>query len=280
MDIPVPHPPKRPVLLRAAGGLGLAAPSNPEGAPAILIVAFGGDSPAAREVYAHLEAQVRAAHPDREVRWAWTARTLVAKLRQRGEVAATLDETLQGLSGQGGAAVLSLHLVPGEKHREILAADPRGLHLAYGQPLLASPGDIQPVAADLLADLPADRPVLVVAHGNGREARFNAELRGLGAALKAVRPDLHLTLLEGDDDPAGLEALRVRARALGKVHVVPFLLIAGDHVRNDILGDEDSLKSSLGVADFTCGPELGRRPWVVRRFLARLDEALAELERA
>jgi sirohydrochlorin cobaltochelatase len=57
--------------------------------------------------------------------------------------------------------------------------------------------------------------------------------------------------------------------------------VAGDHVQNDILGDDsDSLKSRLNVPDFTCSEALGLRPWVRRRFLCRLEAALVALEEA
>jgi sirohydrochlorin cobaltochelatase len=234
-------------------------------------------------VYDEMEAEVRAAHPDHPLRWAWTARSLVARLRAQGEAVQTLDEALASLSTGGftQAALLSLHLVPGEKHHEILAADSRGLRLTCGKALLETSGDLEGVAAELLAELPQDRPVLVVAHGHAHEARFNAELKALGTLLAAARPDVFLTRLEGDDDPGGLDTFIKKAQSVGRVHVVPFLLVAGDHVASDILGEEpDSLRSRMAIADFTCGPPLGQRAFVRRRFLARLDAVLAALESA
>jgi sirohydrochlorin cobaltochelatase len=251
--------------------------------PAILLVAFGSASPSAWRVYAALEAEVRAAHPGQTVQWAWTARSLVARMRAQGETAQTMDEALATLAAGGfqSAAVLSLHLVPGEKHREILAASAPGLRLAYGRALLEEPEDLDEVARDLAAELPADRPVLVVAHGHAHQARFNAELEALGARLAAIRPDLLLTRLEGEAAPSALEAFILRARSLGKVHVAPFLLVAGEHVASDILGaSPHSLRSRLAVPHFTCDSALGERAFVRRRFQARLEAALAQLEEA
>lgn len=249
--------------------------------PAILLVAFGTASASAWEIYDGLEEDVRAAFPACVIRWAWTSLGLVARLRGQGKRVFTLGEALASLGDHDSAAVLSLHLVPGEKHREILAEDHRGLCLAYGRPLLASWEDADSVAEDLLADLPPDRPVLVVAHGHPHEERYNTELRALGEALARSRPDVHLTLLEGNGDGPELAAFARRARALGRVHVAPFFLVAGDHVQKDILGaGPDSLKSRLAIPDFTWGEELGRKPWVRRRFLARLAGAMATLEDA
>jgi len=245
--------------------------------PPILVVAFGSAAPAARRIYALLDADIRAEFPGHGLRWAWTARSLVARLRARGEDVQTLDEALDALrqEAHGRAAVLSLHLVPGEKHREILSATAEGLRLSVGQALLEAPEDVEGVASELLEELPADRPVLVVAHGHASEDRFNAELRALGEALSRRRSDVYLTRLEGDEDPQGLQAFIAQARAAAKVHVAPFLLVAGDHVASDILGEgPESLRSRLDVPDFECGPALGERAFVRRRFLRRLEAAV------
>lgn len=249
----------------------------------ILLVAFGAMSRSARDSYARIEADVRSAFPGRETHWAYTATSLVARLKQRGEPAQTLAEAYAGLRARGfrAVAVQSLHLVPGEKHHEVLAEPAEGLRPSFGEPLLASEADGLGVAADLLGDLPADRPVLVVAHGNGTEARFNAELDALGARLASACPEVLLARLEGDGDPAALERFIQSARTAGKAHICPFLLVAGDHVASDILGDEpESLKSRLSVPEFSCGEALALRPWVRRRFLAKLGAALSRTEPA
>jgi sirohydrochlorin cobaltochelatase len=249
----------------------------------ILLVAFGAMSPSARGSYARIEADVRLAFPGREIHWAYTATSLVARLKQRGEPAQTLAEAYVGLRARGfrTVAVQSLHLVPGEKHHEVLAEPTEGLRPSFGAPLLATEADSLGVAEDLLRDLPADRPVLVVAHGNGAETRFNAELDALGARLASAQPALLLSLLEGNADADALERFIHSARAAGKAHVCPFLLVAGEHVASDILGDQPgSLKSRLSVPEFSCGEALALRPWVRGRFLAKLGAALSRAETA
>nr|WP_320132674.1 sirohydrochlorin cobaltochelatase [uncultured Holophaga sp.] len=243
----------------------------------ILIVAFGTMSAAARAAYSAFEAEVRAAFPDREIGWAFTARSLVARLKEKGEPARLLSEAYADLraAGHTRVALLSLHLVPGEQHQGILDEDRKGLAVAIAGPLLATTQDIEEVAADLAEGLPQDRPVLVVAHGHAHEARYNAELKALAERLGQLHPDLLMTRLEGDEAPGALEAFITRARAASKVHVEPFLYVAGDHVRNDILGDEeDSLKSRLAVPDFACAPALGERSWVRQHFIEQLSRVL------
>lgn len=239
----------------------------------ILVVAFGAMSRQARGVYELLDADLRTQYPERNISWAYTATSIVSRLKTRGERAQTLAEAMEAFKQQGEKhlQVLSLHLVPGEKHQEVLDADGLGMTLTITRPLLDGPESIQAVAQNILQDLPQDRPVLVVAHGHGHETRYNQELFALKAALKASRPDLHLALLEGDVDTDGLEAFIQKAKAQDKAHIYPFLYVAGDHVQNDILGDEeDSFKSRLGVSDFSCGEALGYRAWVRKRLVEKL----------
>jgi sirohydrochlorin cobaltochelatase len=243
----------------------------------ILLVAFGAMSPSARATYAVFEAEVRAAHPGRSILWAYTATSIVARLRAAGETVRTLEEACAELRDQGHhhATACSLHLVPGEKHREIQGC--AGLRMRVSEPLLSDPASVQEVADDLLAELPGDRPVLVVAHGHAHKALYNTELEALKARLAGSREDVFLMRLEGDADTTRFEAFVHRARSAGRVHVCPFLMVAGDHVQNDILGDApDSLKSRLAVPDFTCGEVLGAKPWVRRRFLSRLGAAMEQ----
>ncbi len=261
----------------------------------ILLVAFGALSSAARDTYARFEKDVRTAHPEHEVHWAFTATSLIARMKQHGETAQiqplalalaqplTLAEAYAALRHQGfdSVAVQSLHLVPGEKHEGILSENPQGLRVAFGSPLLSTQIDIEEVAAGLLSDLPKDCPVLIVAHGHAQEAHYNAQLMALGDQIMNVRPDVFLTRLEGDTNADGMDRFISLARKSGKVHITPFLLVAGDHVASDILGDDpESLRSRLSVPDFTCGEALGQRSWVRKRFLANLDKALSELEEA
>ena len=63
-----------------------------------------------------------------------------------------------------------------------------------------------------------------------------------------------------------------------KAHLVPLLLVAGDHACHDMAGDDpDSWKSRLEGADFTvrCTLEgLGRLPQIQQLYCAKLKEIL------
>lgn len=241
----------------------------------ILLVPFGARSPKARSIYDRFEGCVRERHPDRLLLRAYTATSLVQHLRDAGEPAQTLPEACTRLHklGHHRAIAFSLHLVPGEKHRAIQGCS--GVHLQATEPLLSDPGSIAGVARDLLDDVPQDRPVLVVAHGHATQPRHHAHLEALKRRLGDARPDILLRRLEGPEDESAWQRFVRRARTQGSVHIVPFLLVPGEHLNEDILGDHpESLQRRLDLSDVTCGPTLGERPWVQERFLDRLASAL------
>ena len=82
----------------------------------------------------------------------------------------------------------------------------------------------------------------------------------------------------GAEAPEVLQAFIQRVRRLGRVHVYPVLYGAGNHMHQDILGeDSQSLRSRLGVSDFTVGTVLGEKPWVRRHLIEQLRKVIAVL---
>jgi sirohydrochlorin cobaltochelatase len=65
------------------------------------------------------------------------------------------------------------------------------------------------------------------------------------------------------------------ARICGAVHFIPLMLVAGDHVMNDIMGDDqDSWKSQVGAATTTCSGPAGMNEQILARYCQHLDTAL------
>lgn len=241
----------------------------------ILLIPFGATNPTARAIYARLEREVRTRHPKHPVQQAYTATSIVARLRAEGEAIRTVAEACWHLHHQGHrkAIAFSLHLVPGEKHQAIQGGS--GLQLHVTHPLLDEPASIEGVAEELQRDMPPDRPVLVVAHGHASRPQHHAHLEALGQRLRAQRPDVLLRRLEGPEDEGAWSDFVQRAQAHGSAHIIPFFLVPGEHVQEDILGNHPhSLRHRLGISNVTCAPTLGERPWVIERFLDRLRTAL------
>ena len=139
--------------------------------------------------------------------------------------------------------------------------------------LLRDEADLAAMAAILREAYPLDKDTVLLAMGHGTTHSAN------GLYLRLARhmaPDMALCTVEGR--PSFREAVdALLAQPRRKVHLVPLLLVAGDHSKNDMAGPgPDSLRSLLERAGFQVSWSLrglGELPAVRRRFVLRAREA-------
>jgi len=250
--------------------------------PLIVLVAFGTSVPKARQVYTHIEEQTKKAFPNVDIRWGFTSGIIVKKLRSQGIESQTLPELAQALKAEGHRAVVlqSLHMVPGEEFESIKQVDFGPLPKAYGEPLLTSEADIEAVIAALQPALKPDRPNVIVMHGNDKHPEFNTQLLAFTRVIESKDPNVIVASVEGQPGTDGpLKRARELAVKSGAVHFIPMMIVAGDHIMNDVLGDEpDSWKNRIGAKSVTCADPLGANDAVIAVFHAHLRKALTELK--
>jgi sirohydrochlorin cobaltochelatase len=273
-------------VLGAPGALSAAS----TGKPAIILAAFG-TSTKAFDTYGHFEQQVKARFPGYEIRWAFTSVKVRSKLaREKGQQLKDLPTTFKELKAAGftRVAVQSLHIVPGEEWDKKIVAESRkipGLQVALGKPLLSSRQDQERVLEALAPTFPRDlksTAVVLVAHGSPSPegtATYLAFNRRLHARF-SHQPVFLGTVGGQPTRKETLEAVK-QSQATGVV-LMPFLFVAGEHVANDILGDNpESWKSELlkqkayRIEGITKG--LGYLDGVVNIYLDHLDQALKSL---
>lgn len=262
------------------GGKGI---SMSQTTPAIVLVAFGTTSDKGREVFAVIEQAARQRYPQHEIFLAFTSQTVVNRLHKRGVQVRNLPETLAALQAQGyrQAVLQSLMIVPGQKNAEIAQLPTGTVQVAYGQPLMATPEDIRAVAAAVSADIASDRPTVFVTHGNSKYPRYNQALLDFAATVEAQYDNAVTCSVEGEPGLAKLPWARKHAAKAGAVHFVPLMLVAGDHIENDVLGDEpDSWKSLIGAPQATCSRPLGYNAGIRDIFFRHLDTAMTALPSA
>jgi sirohydrochlorin cobaltochelatase len=263
------------VLIGLVVWLSLGNPALGGERPAIVLTAFG-TSTAAADTYAHIEALVRQRFPGHDLRWAFTSKKIREKIRrEQGRELKDLTQTLQDLKAAGitRVAVQSLHVVPGEEWEEMLRESRQvpGLNVACGQPLLSSEADRSRVLAALAKTFPRDlqqQAVVLVGHGSPHP-QGEAVYLAFEGLVRSWFPGQQVFLGVVEGRPAGEAALEaVKKSPAVAVHFVPLLVVAGDHMMNDILGAEaDSWKSRL----------LAHRPYRIAssRGLGFVDEVVA-----
>lgn len=243
-------------------------PQEADARQGIVLAFFGSSNPA---VQAHIEAfaqQVRAAYPKAVVTLAYTSQRARAALRQRGVDAPSVAEVLARMPDQGvhEAMVQSMHVMPGYEYQDLQAVAaalsnlPKGLgKVQVGAPLLGNAQVLDAAAQALLQEIPgraADEAVLFVGHGTDHSGGL--AYPALQYALSERDPLAFVTVLgdgkfAGPEVPSGERTLeQLRKAGVKKVHLVPLLMVAGVHMKDDIMGkEEDSWASRLRAAGFT-----------------------------
>lgn len=254
--------------------------------PAIVLAAFGTSVPEAQKALENIDTQVRAAYPAHEVYWAFTANFIVNKLRKSGQHTLfarkvklqSLPEVYETLSRQGvtQAVVQSLHVSPGQEYNEVLKCPTRGIRTTYGLPLLANANNIAEFATVLSPRFSdqTDEITLLCGHGNDHHPEYNQALIELDTYLRKTHKNTYVATVEGQP---GTDKVfdEIKGSGFTKIKFVPVMIVAGDHIMNDVMSDEpDSWKSRLNMQSVRADKGLGENPAVIDLFIARLNTAV------
>ncbi|MDH4101719.1 MAG: sirohydrochlorin cobaltochelatase [Nitrospirota bacterium] len=248
----------------------------------IILVAFG-TSTRARDTYRHFEEYTRKAFPDRDIRWAYTSHHIRRKLKtEEGVAQQGLADVLDDLLAEGykKAVAQSLHIVPGIAYDRLLAdVAGHGLKVGVGRPLLSDANDVEKALDAIIPLLPNPDETVTILAGHGTDHPAASFYLKLAEAIR--RRGLQNLFMGNVSGPLAEEEALEAARCsdLKHVHFIPFMFVAGDHIENDIMGDEeDSWKSRLPGK--TCTIEqrgLGYCDKVADIFLQHLRDAMETL---
>ena len=233
----------------------------------IIAVSFGTTHEDAEQACIRpVEDALRAAFPGWQVQRAWTSRIILKRLKARGIDIENEVEAIARLRGEGGRIVLaSTHIIPGQEYDRVReAAD----GLPVSAPLLAEEVDLDWMA-DLLGRISAEEGRTLLVMGHGTEHRANALYARLRDRLPA---QVKLACVEGEYALDGILP-ELLARPDRRVTLMPLMLVAGDHAKNDLAGDGDSWKTRLQALGFDVAVRmegLGALPEVRRRIVDKV----------
>lgn len=232
---------------------------------ALLVVSFGTSYHDTREKnIAACERDLAASCPDRTLFRAFTSGMIIRKLQQRDGIHIdTPLQALQKLAEQGyqDVAIQSLHIINGDEYekivREVQSMRPRFQRLTLGAPLLSGHGDYVQLMQALRQQMPplaATERVVFMGHGASHHS-FAAyacldhmmAVQGFPARVGAVEsyPEVDIVINE------------LARQGVTGVHLMPLMLVAGDHAINDMASDEeDSWKTLFNAAGITATPWL------------------------
>lgn len=264
---------------------------------AILIVCFGTTKPQARKAdLENIIDKIKDSFGEIKVAAAFTSHIVIRRIKEKeGIVYHTPEEALELLADEGytRVAMVTLDIIPGIEYaykRQVFRQyRPKFKKMALATPLLYWMGqcgqndDIKEVFSALLKEL-KDKiknydGILIFAHGTKHPA--NAYYSVMQERLRQLYGDkAYVYTAEGYPD---LEAVMPKLKASGcrRILLLPFLIVAGDHVLNDMAGkDKESHQNILKKNDFEADAYLhglGESKAIGKFFLKRTQQTYDKL---
>ena len=225
---------------------------------AILTVSFGTTyTDAAETSLARIGQELSERWGGLPVYEAYTSRRVIGLLKEKGVFVDTVEEAAHRAADDGAKKlyVVVTHMIPGVEYQKLQQSleplRPLFRRLVVTSPVLGEPEDCVQVVRTLkrMLEFREDREYILMGHGtesdaNIRYVQMNDAFiqEGLGnvrIASVEARPDLE----------DALEALEQSGK--GKTVILhPFLVVAGDHARNDMAGTDDSYVTRLQEAGY------------------------------
>lgn len=188
--------------------------------------------------------------PDYEVFVALTSKMVLSALKKQGISFETVDEALARLKKNGFDEVIiqPTHIISGIEYEMLLDSAKRSggdfAGIKVGAPLLDSKSDMEKVSRIIAEKFP-DETVVLMGHGtehsaNEAYAKFRRVCTELGL------DNIYTATVEAEPSIDDVIA-ELKLDGKKKVTVMPLMLVAGDHAKNDMAGE---WKERLEAAGF------------------------------
>ncbi|MDE6627082.1 MAG: sirohydrochlorin cobaltochelatase [Lachnospiraceae bacterium] len=218
---------------------------------------------------------------------AYTSGMIIRALANEGVRILTVEEAVERILADGcrELIVVSTHMIPGIEYHKMLEALNR--YRSSFDRLTVTPTVLEKQQdCDILVDVlrnilrfsPEKEYILM---GHGTEADANVRYHQMQEALiKAGLDNVHIASVEAKPDleevMERLDSLRKRRGAFGVV-VQPFMVVAGEHAKQDMAGEKDSYVARLREAGFQVEvviAGLGEYPEFRNIYLERLQKVM------
>ena len=225
---------------------------------AILVVSFGtSHMDALKNSIEKIENKIKEEFKEYDVYRAFTAHMIIKKIKNRDGInIPTPEEALEELREKGYEEVLvqPLHIIPGEEfdyikgivkiHKDDFKSIKIGRPIFYYQGMEELPKDYSLFIESIKEVLENEESVVLFGHGT---AHYGNAVYGMLQTV-LVDEDYDNVFVATVEGYPSIESCikRMKKKNIKKTKLVPLLLVAGDHAKNDMASDEDdSLKSML-----------------------------------
>ena len=188
-------------------------------------------------------------------RVAFTSRMVIDRyekktgIRYENEVEAVESFLNEGVDAEE-IFIQPLHIIEGVEYDKLARLKSRGA--TVGEALFHDEKDLRRFVDDVGHRFEA--PTVFVGHGSPTAA--DKDYDELNRLFEEKNLPHRVSTIEGSVDDS-LPLAYAKERGFHSVQLAPLLLLAGDHAKNDIFGDEDSVKARFEAAGISVTPVAG-----------------------
>ena len=252
---------------------------------AILAVSFGtSHMDTLDKTIGAIERSIEEHFPEYRLYRAFTSGMILKKLRKtKGLEFYNVKEAMERMAADGMETVIvqPTHIINGIENDKMLEdlmmyAD-RFQKIRVGKPLLSSADDYKKAIHAVMeeVELAEDETLVLMGHGTDHHANSAYPTLEYTFHLLGYRQVLVGTVEGFPDFNNVLTKLEITGTK--KVVLMPFMVVAGDHAKHDMAGDEDSWKSELEEAGYevrTILKGLGELKGIRNLFVEHIEEVI------
>ena len=255
----------------------------------ILIVSFGTSHlDTLEKTIRVIEREAAERFPDCRVYRAFTSRMIIRKLKRTENMEIdTVGEALRKMAADGieEAAIQPTHIINGIENDRMMEDLMENMSLfrriRIGKPLLSSVEDYKKAIHAVMSGTELEDDEMLVLMGHGTDHHANSAYPTLEYTFHALGYNQVLVgTVESFPELKNVMA-KLEISEKKKVALMPFMLVAGDHAKNDMAGEEDSWKSELeeeGYKVRVIMRGLGELEGIRKIFMEHIEEAIEKGE--
>lgn len=251
----------------------------------ILVVSFGTSHMDTMEkTITVIEREIARRFPEWRVYRAFTSRMIVRKLKRTENMEIdTVEEALRRMAADGISEVIvqPTHIINGIENDRMMEDLMEHMSLfrkiRVGKPLLSSVDDYKKAIHAVMSEVGLETGEMLVLMGHGTDHHANAAYPTLEYTFHALGYNQVLVgTVESFPELKNVMA-KLEIAEKKKIALMPFMLVAGDHAKNDMAGEEDSWKTELEDAGYAVRvilKGLGEFEGIRKIFLEHIEETM------
>lgn len=224
----------------------------------ILVVSFGTSHlDTMKKTISVIEQEISERFQEYRVYRAFTSGMIIRKLKRTENLAVnTVQEALNRMKEDGieDVIVQPTHIINGVESDRMMKDLMENMFLfrriRVGKPLLSSVDDYKKSIHAVMAETQLEDDEMLVLMGHGTDHHANSAYPTLEYTFHAL--GYNQVLVGTVESFPELKNVMAKLEISGKkkVALMPFMLVAGDHAKNDMAGEEDSWKCELEDAGY------------------------------